>query len=478
MRVRLGSALALFGILVAYGGPSPALAAVTPVVVTVGAAEPSYLPGTEVTVQGSVQEGGSGLAAVAVALEADGSPSGQRYWVDEVTTDGSGDFSDTFWLPSSASQDTSIQLYAVANGARDMTTFQVATPIVPVGPSGGTGGAGGTGGPLGGGGVSPTSTATCSDQPQGVVISGTMDSQGGTLISTDNCIALEIPSGAFAKSTQVTVTESAPTTVPSGDETALAPELAIDFGGASPSETITASVYYNAGAAGGEPQTRIGLFEQQGPQFQYVKSAAQSATSTLTAGIKSAGSYVVAVNKTTFNDVSESVPPGPSLDVLLGRDAVSGFPDGGFHPSAVVTRAQFVKMLVLTLGLPLPATPSSDGFNDVPAGSWYAPYVDAAVSAGLVQGITKQEFGPQQAIKRDQMAVLMYRAMNGYTPSQPTEVTFSDQAQIPAWALQDVMTVAQANIMQGVNGAFEPTSDATRAQSAEALASLVTVTGQ
>ena len=74
---------------------------------------------------------------------------------------------------------------------------------------------------------------------------------------------------------------------------------------------------------------------------------------------------------------------------------------------------------------------------------------------------------------------MVVRAMNGYAPSSPLMVQFTDQAQIPAWALQDVMTGAEAGIVQGLpDGSFDPMGLATRSQAAVMVANLVTVTGQ
>ena len=461
MRVRLWSGLALLGILLAYSAPGAAAAAAPNVqVTTVGSA---YLPGATVTIDGSVEANGMGVSGVDVALEADGVTTGQTYWVDQVTTAADGSFTDAFVLPSAASQDASIKIWAVADGGRASTTFAVHTPSVPQG---------------GGGGGSAASGTTCTDQPQGEVINSPVDSQGGTLTSTDGCVVLTVPAGAFSQQTTITVTETAPQALPPGNETALSPLFAIDFGGQTAHEPIGMQVQYDASSVGSEPLARVGLFLQDRSNFRYVRDTASDGTSSDTASISNAGDYVLAVNTQSFNDVSDQGLQ-QELDILLGRDAISGFPDGGFHPDATVTRAEFVKMLVLSLGLPLPETPGSDGFSDVGASAWYAPYVDAAVSAGLVKGVTSQTFEPEASITRAQLAVMVVRAMNGYTPTSPLLVQFTDQAEIPAWALQDVMAGAEAGIVQGLpDGSFDPQGLATRSQAAAMIANLVTVTDQ
>lgn len=462
MRVRLWSALALLGILLAYGAPSAAASVGTSV--TVSAVDASYLPGNTVTIQGSVKLGGAAVANAEVALEADGVTTGETYWVDQVSTGSDGSFTDAFVLPQTASAESQIKIYAVSGAGHASTTFQVATPAPAPAPSGSSGGG-------------AASVSTCTGQPNGEVMNSQVGSQGGTLTSTDGCIALTVPAGAFSGTTTITVTESAPSALPSGDEPALTPAFAIDFGGQTPAQPIAAQIQYDTVTVGSQSLTRIGLFQQDGTMFRYIKDTAQGGADS--ASITSAGSYVVALNTLTFNDVEARSGLQQELDVLLGRDAISGFPDGGFHPDANVTRAQFVKMLVLSLGLPVPTTPTSAGFSDVDPSAWYAPYVDAAVTANLVKGVTAETFEPAASITRAQVAVMVVRAMNGYTPANPLLVQFTDQAQIPAWALQDVMAGAEAGIVQGLpNGAFDPQGLATRAQTAVMVANLVTVTNQ
>ena len=463
MRVRLWSALALLGILMAYGAPGAAASAAPSVKVTTEGS--AYLPGSTVTIDGSVQVGGTGVAGVEVALEADGATSGQNYWVDQVTTGADGSFTDQFVLPAAASQESAIKILAVAEGGRASTTFDVETPAVT---------------PGGGGSAGPSSqSSTCTEPPQGEVIDSAMGSDGGTLTSTDGCIMLTVPQGTFSQQTTITVTETAPQALPPGDEMALTPVFAIDFGGEAPLKPVSAAIEYNADTVGSASLLRIGLFLQDGANFRYIRDTADGKSATDTAAITSAGSYILSLNTQTFQGVQGGSALQQELDILLGRAAISGFPNGSFYPDHTVTRAEFVKMLVLSLGIALPATPSTDGFTDVDPESWYAPYVDAAVTSGLVKGITPATFRPEASITRAQLAVMVVRAMNGYAPASPLLVQFTDQTQIPSWALQDVMAGAEAGIVQGLpDGSFDPAGLATRSQAAAMVGNLVTVTGQ
>ena len=38
------------------------------------------------------------------------------------------------------------------------------------------------------------------------------------------------------------------------------------------------------------------------------------------------------------------------IEAFLSKDLVRGYPDGGFHPDATVTRAEFIRMVNSTFG--------------------------------------------------------------------------------------------------------------------------------
>ncbi|EQD79687.1 S-layer domain protein, partial [mine drainage metagenome] len=111
-------------------------------------------------------------------------------------------------------------------------------------------------------------------------------------------------------------------------------------------------------------------------------------------------------------------------------------------------------------------------FSDVPAGAWYTPYVVAALRAGLVQGVSANTFAPGAPLTREELAVMLARALH---LTHTVSLTFTDRGTIGAWALPSVQEVVAAGYMQGfADGRFEPAATATRAQVATVLAKVLT----
>lgn len=88
--------------------------------------------------------------------------------------------------------------------------------------------------------------------------------------------------------------------------------------------------------------------------------------------------------------------------------AFSGYPDGSFKPTVQINRAEFMK--VVSLWLKLTPVDGASQFSDVENGSWYEPYVNAAVAAGIVSGYEDGSFGPANGMTQ---AELMKIVVNG-----------------------------------------------------------------
>src|SRR3989338_337293 len=88
-----------------------------------------------------------------------------------------------------------------------------------------------------------------------------------------------------------------------------------------------------------------------------------------------------------------------SVSYLVGKGSISGYPDGNFHPTNTVNRAEVLKLVFRSRGAVEPA--SGECFADVPVYAWFAPYVCAAKRRGIVSGYkvgSRTIFKPAQPI--------------------------------------------------------------------------------
>ena len=181
------------------------------------------------------------------------------------------------------------------------------------------------------------------------------------------------------------------------------------------------------------------------------------------------------VTTNTFADLPESHWAYENVMKLKELGVIDGVGDNKFNPSGIVTREQFLKMLVEAT-----ATPDSANavkFADVDSSAWYAPYVAAGVDAGLINGITDDTFGVGSEIKRQDMAVMIARILNGKNiPVTQTAEVFDDDNSISGYAKDAVYKVRDAGIINGYNNnQFSPATSLTRAEAATVIIKLLNV---
>ena len=115
----------------------------------------------------------------------------------------------------------------------------------------------------------------------------------------------------------------------------------------------------------------------------------------------------------TFGDVPYGSVFYPYVEAASGAGVISGYPDGLFRPNALVTRAQVAKIVTLARHYPL-LNPTQARFQDVPAGSFAYPYVETLVSKGILSGAAcgpASCFRPNDNIRRDELAKVVRRAV-------------------------------------------------------------------
>lgn len=163
-----------------------------------------------------------------------------------------------------------------------------------------------------------------------------------------------------------------------------------------------------------------------------------------------------------------------AVNALTEKGVISGDGEGYFRPNDTVTREEFVKMLISAIDS-VDEYAVSD-FSDLNEGAWYYKYVSSAYNAGIVSGISDTHFGIGKSITRQEMAVMISRALKIYKemPSIRENADFTDKDEIAEWAKDDVAALYCTGIMSGVgDGKFEPKNIATRAQAAVVVYNLI-----
>ncbi|MFD0678220.1 MULTISPECIES: S-layer homology domain-containing protein [unclassified Paenibacillus] len=187
---------------------------------------------------------------------------------------------------------------------------------------------------------------------------------------------------------------------------------------------------------------------------------------------------VVELNK-SFGDSKGHWAQG-YIELLANKLVIDGVTDDTFQPERDITRAEFAALVVRALGLD--QSVGSSSFGDVTSSDWFSGVVGAAVNAKIIDGYEDNTFRPNQAIKREELAAMVVRALS-YAGAKP-EVSSSQQSELLAkftdanqivWAQNELAVAIEAGIVDGItDSTISPNTQATRAQSATMLKRLLT----
>ncbi|MEK3910535.1 S-layer homology domain-containing protein [Paenibacillus sp. FSL H7-0331] len=211
----------------------------------------------------------------------------------------------------------------------------------------------------------------------------------------------------------------------------------------------------------------------------FVPTLFTSNGSSFMATIKRPGNsiYTVVQANKTFADLNGHWAQA-DIELLASKLLIKGTTDTTFVPQKSITRAEFAALLVRAAGLneeqAALAEQAAAKFSDVQATDWYAGAVGAASKAGLVDGLENGSFQPNATITREQMAVMIARAIQlsgkKYDTDAKKLAAFDDSLTISAWAKDAAAGALNAGIVNGTTvRTFAPDSKATRAEAAVML---------
>lgn len=183
-----------------------------------------------------------------------------------------------------------------------------------------------------------------------------------------------------------------------------------------------------------------------------------------------------ATNVADFSDVRPSDWYCDAVNYVFENGLMNGTSDTVFSPNATTSRGMIVTILYRLAGSP-----------DLPESNWGYPYADVDVAAyystpvywarmnDLVTGYSDTQFGPDDAITREQMAAILYRYAENLELDTDTDFIpdkyydFPDYKTVSRYAANAMSWCVNKGIINGSNGKLNPQGTATRAEVATML---------
>jgi hypothetical protein len=159
-----------------------------------------------------------------------------------------------------------------------------------------------------------------------------------------------------------------------------------------------------------------------------------------------------------------------TVQELVNKEILNGYPDGNFKPDGNITRAEFSKVLRKSLSLELI---EGNVFTDTQE-HWAKDEINTLAENNI---IIPEEYGesynPDTNITRLEIAKMIVRALNFNTDIDVIELDFIDKDEISDDNIVYIYIASQNEIIKGYpDGSFKPDGQATRAESCKMIANM------
>ncbi len=127
-----------------------------------------------------------------------------------------------------------------------------------------------------------------------------------------------------------------------------------------------------------------------------------------------------------FPDVGAAHRFCAEVEWLVGREITGGYPDGGFHPTAGLSRQAIAAFLHRYAGRPPVWAPVFPSFVDVSPGHAFYSEIEWLAAEGLANGYADGTFRPTSGVTRQSLAAMLHRLAGSPSVPLPGTPTFSD----------------------------------------------------
>ena len=177
-----------------------------------------------------------------------------------------------------------------------------------------------------------------------------------------------------------------------------------------------------------------------------------------------------------FSDVRPADWYHDAVSYVCENGLMNGTSNTTFSPNATTSRSMIVTILYRLAGSPdMPESNWGYPYADVDAAAYYSTPVYWARMNDLVTGYSDTQFGPDDAITREQMAAILYRYMENLELDTDTDFIpdkyydFPDYIAVSRYAANAMSWCVNNGIINGSNGKLNPQGTATRAEVATML---------
>lgn len=241
-------------------------------------------------------------------------------------------------------------------------------------------------------------------------------------------------------------------------------ELSISAGG-RPVNSIPGGLTLTVPVRNAAPGTVAVLIGADGTRQVVRKSVAGNGSVTIP--LSGSARLEIVDGGKSFTDVPSTSWMAGAVAFASARQLFNGTAPDRFSPDLPMSRGMLAVVLHNLESNPRQAL--TEAFSDVGSGEWYAEGVIWAAANGIVDGYGNGQFGPNDSITREQLAVMLWRYA-GRPAAAGRDLAFADAGKVSGWAKDALFWAVENHVINGKgNGILDPGGYATRAEAAQML---------
>ncbi|MFB2771172.1 S-layer homology domain-containing protein [Pelatocladus sp. BLCC-F211] len=142
--------------------------------------------------------------------------------------------------------------------------------------------------------------------------------------------------------------------------------------------------------------------------------------------------YAQSSPATTFSDVQPNYWAQPFIQGLAAKNIVTGYPDGTFRPEQPVDRDEFAAIIRKAFDqAPIRQIQSGAVYKDIPANYWATRPIEEAYQQGFMSGYPGGYFRPNQPVSKVEAIVALNKGLNLTTNTSAVTVPTAIQRVVP-----------------------------------------------
>jgi len=313
----------------------------------------------------------------------------------------------------------------------------------------------------------------------------TADAQGTLTVNTDKG-SITIPSnmltgipGISGSKAQISIGQGDKNILPDAVKAAVGDRpiirLTVSIDGkqtdwSNPNTPVTVCIPYTPAAAelANHESIVVWYIDGSGNAVSVPNGRYDPATGTVTFNTTHFSHYAIVYVHKTFSDLCSAEWARKPVEVMASKGIINGTGNDTFSPAASITRADYLVLLVKTLGL---AAEFDSNFDDVDKSAYYYDAIGIAKKLGIVAGSGNNRFNPRESISRQDMMVMTARALERFKGLKVLDTNgvpekFADKEDIAEYAVNSMSALITEGLIAGTGNKLNPCAYATRAEAA------------